>query len=52
MNRVKVHELFQKIIGDKGPTFKQLIIRNHEPPKHPLHTGAASQTPLPNPFGM
>jgi hypothetical protein len=35
-----------KIIGDKRPTFKQLIIRNYEPPKHPLYTAVASPMPL------
>jgi hypothetical protein len=52
MNRVKMHESVSKIIGDKRPTFKQLIIRNCEPLKHPLCRDAAGQTPLLNLFGM
>jgi hypothetical protein len=35
-----------KIINDKRPTFKQLIIRNYEPPKHPPYTAVASPMPL------
>jgi hypothetical protein len=41
-----------KIIGDKRPTFKQLIIRNYEPPKHPLYTAVASPMSLLDLFGM
>ena len=41
-----------KNIGDNRPVFKQLIIRNYEPPKTPLYTSAASQMPLLDLFGL
>jgi hypothetical protein len=41
-----------KIIGDRRPTFGQLIIRNYEPPKHPLYTAVASPMSLLDVFGM
>jgi hypothetical protein len=41
-----------KIINDKRPTFKQLIIRNYEPPTHPLYTAVASPMPLLDLFEM
>jgi hypothetical protein len=31
-----------EVIGGERPTFKQLIIRNYEPPKTPLCTANAS----------
>jgi hypothetical protein len=49
---VKAHLTVAKIIGAKRPGFKQLIIRNYEPPKTPLYTAAASQMPLLNLFGI
>jgi DNA adenine methylase len=52
MERVKKRLSVPKIIGDKRPTFKQLIIRNYEPPKTPLYTTAASQMPLMDLFGL
>jgi hypothetical protein len=52
MKRVKKHLSVPKIIGDKRPTFKQLIIRNYEPPKHPLYTAVASPMPLTDLFGV
>jgi hypothetical protein len=52
IDRVKTHETVSKIIGGKRPTFKQLIIRNYEPPKAPLYTVAASQMPLMDLFGF
>jgi len=41
-----------KTVGAKRPAFKQLIIRNYEPPKTTLYTGAASQMPLMDLFGL
>jgi hypothetical protein len=52
MNRVMMHESVSKMIGDKRPTFKQLITRNYELPKHPLYTGAAGLMHLLNLFGI
>ena len=52
MNRIKMHESVSKIFGDKRPTFKQLIIRNYEPPKTPLYTPVASPIPLMDLFGL
>jgi len=43
VDRVKTHETISKIIGNKRPTFRQLIIRNYEPPKTPLYTRAAGE---------
>jgi DNA adenine methylase len=52
MERVKKHLSVPKIIGDKRPTFKQLIIRNYEPPKMPLYTCVASQLSFMDLFGL
>jgi DNA adenine methylase len=52
MERVKKHLSVPKIIGDKRPTFKQLIIRNYEPPKHTLYTAVATPMPLLDLFGL
>jgi hypothetical protein len=52
MERVKAHLSVPKIINDKRPTFKQLIIRNYEPPKTPLYTSAAGQAPLMDLFAL
>ena len=41
--RVRTHLSVPKIIRDKRPTFKQLIIRNYEPPKDAtLHSRCGS----------
>jgi hypothetical protein len=40
-----------KIIGDKRPTFKQLIIRNYEPPKMPLYVPVVGPISLMDLFG-
>jgi DNA adenine methylase len=42
--QIKTHLSVPKIIGERRPTFKQLIIRNYEPPEQPLYTRAASET--------
>jgi hypothetical protein len=34
IQRVRTHVTVSKIIGGKRPTFKQLIIRNYEPPEY------------------
>ena len=52
IQRVRTHVMVSKIIGGKRPTFKQLIIRNYEPPKTPLYTAAASQLPLMDLFSL
>jgi DNA adenine methylase len=52
MSRVKTHETVSKVIGGKRPIFKQLIIRNYEPPKTPLYIATASQAPLMDLFGL
>jgi DNA adenine methylase len=52
IQRVRTHVTVSKIIGGKRPTFRQLIIRNYEPPKTPLYTCAASQMPLMDLFGL
>jgi len=49
---VKTHLSVPKVIRDKRPTFKQLIILNYNPPKTPLYTAAAGQTPLMDLFGI
>jgi hypothetical protein len=46
MSRVKTHQSVCKVIGGERPTFRQLIIRNYEPPKTPLYTAVAGQMPL------
>jgi DNA adenine methylase len=43
---LKTHLSVPKIIGDKRPTFKQLIVRNYEPPKQPLYVTTAVQPPV------
>ena len=52
IERVRTHITVSKIIGGKRPTFKQLIIRNYEPPKTPLYTAAAGETPMMDLFGV
>ena len=52
MSRIKTHETVSKVIGDKRPTFNQLIIRNYEPPKTPLYTCAASKPSILDLFGV
>jgi hypothetical protein len=52
MSRVKTHQSVSKVIGGKRPTFRQLIIRNYEPPEHPLYTAIASQMPLTDLFDL
>jgi DNA adenine methylase len=52
MEHVKKHTSVPKIISDKRPAFKQLIIRNYEPPRTPFYTAVASQTPLMDLFGI
>ena len=52
IQRVRTHVTVSKIIGGKRPTFKQLIIRNYEPPKTPLYTAAAGKTPLMDLFAL
>jgi hypothetical protein len=37
IQHVMAHVTVSKIIGGKRPTFKQLIIRNHAPPKQSLY---------------
>ena len=51
VERVKTHLGVPKIIGDKRPTFKQLIIRNYEPPKMPLSAPVAGPISLMDLFG-
>jgi hypothetical protein len=46
MERVKKHLSVPKIIDDKQPTFKQLIIRNYTPPRIPLYVSTGGQQPL------
>jgi DNA adenine methylase len=50
--RIVKHESVSRVIGSERPTFKQMIIRNYEPPKTPLYTAAASQMPLMDLFGV
>jgi DNA adenine methylase len=52
IQRVRTHVTVSKIIGGKRPTFKQLIIRNYEPPKEPLYISAAGQSMALDLFGM
>jgi DNA adenine methylase len=52
INRVKTHETVSKIIGGKRPTFKQLIIRNYEPPKTPLYVPVAGRITVLDLFGV
>jgi hypothetical protein len=52
MKRVKAHLSVPKIVGGKRPTFKQLIIRNYEPPKTPLYTSVAGGHALMDLFGL
>ena len=52
MERVKTHLSVPKIIRDKRPTFKQLIIRNYKPPKEPLYTRDRSNLAIMDLFGM
>jgi hypothetical protein len=40
------------MICDKRPVFKQLIIRNYEPPKTPLYAAVASPMPMMDLFGL
>jgi hypothetical protein len=42
----------QKVIKGKRRSPRSLLIRNYEPPKHPLHTAVASQMPLLDLFGL
>jgi len=47
IERAKTHLSVPKIIGDKRPTFKHLIIRNYKPPKEPLYAPVATRlTPI------
>jgi len=43
IQRVRTHVTVSKIIGGKRPAFKQLIIRNYEPPEEPLYVPSAAQ---------
>jgi hypothetical protein len=42
----------QKVIKRKRQSLRNPVIRNYEPPKHPLHTAAASQMALMDLFGF
>jgi DNA adenine methylase len=50
--RVKTHLSVPKIIRDKRPTFRQLIIRNYTPPEHPLYASVAAQPTIMDLFGV
>jgi DNA adenine methylase len=50
--RVKTHLSVPRIIGEMRPTFKQLIIRNYEPPKQPLYICTASLPTFMDLFGL
>jgi DNA adenine methylase len=52
MERVKAHLSVPKIIGDKRPTFKQLMIRNYEPPRTPLYVSTAGEPASLDLFGL
>ncbi len=52
VERVMTHLSVPKIIRGRRPTFKQMIIRNYEPPKTHLYAPVAGETPLMNLFGM
>jgi DNA adenine methylase len=41
-----------KVIRRKRTRFAQLIIRNFEPPKHPIYAAVASEAPLMDLFGL
>ena len=42
----------RKVSGGRKGSLKHLLIRNYEPPRVPLYTGAASQMPLMDLFGL
>jgi DNA adenine methylase len=52
MSRVKTHETVSKVIGNKRPTFKQLIIRNYDLPKTSIYTAVASEVASLDLFGL
>jgi DNA adenine methylase len=52
IERAKTHLSVPKIIRDKRPTFKHLIIRNYKPPKQPVYTCAAGQLMTLDLFGF
>jgi DNA adenine methylase len=52
MERVKTHLSVPKIIRGRRPIFKQLIIRNYEPPKTPLYVPTATRPAIMDLFGL
>jgi DNA adenine methylase len=52
MERIRRHLSVPKIIGGERPTFKQLVIRNYERPKHLLYVLTAGQPASLDLFGL
>jgi len=52
IERVKTHLSVPKIIRGRRPVFKQLIIRNYEPPKTPLYVPTATRPAIMDLFGL
>jgi DNA adenine methylase len=50
--RVKTHLSVPKIIRDKRPTFRQLIVSNYRRPKQPLYAPVAAQLAIMDLFGV